>query len=273
MIGWSVSFTAAASLSKLLSPQFGESILVFLRCFFGLLFVMPLVLKTLPLSVQVTNRPLMILRVVLACFAMMGSYFAYRHIPLAVGCAISFTGPLVTTCLAVLILKEKVSWKHWLCVGLGYFGVFIIAQPESFVFTTPVYVFFGVVIMVSLMIICTRILSKTETSASMLFYSNLGGMLISGLFLLKGFPWPSNRDIFIMLGVSFCGVLSQLSYMQALKQSPASLVSSFEYTRLVFAIPVGVYFFAEIPEINTYIGAAVIMLATFWLSRLDNQTS
>lgn len=273
MLGWSATYTTAISCSKLLTPQFGDSALVFVRCLLGLMFISPLALKpfTSFSQLRVVNKPLMALRVVLVCFAMMGTYFAYRQIPLAVGCAISFTGPLVTTCLSVLILKEKVSWKHWLCILVGYAGVFVIAQPKSFVFTLPVYVFFAVVMTVSLILVITRILSKTESAANMLFYANLGGMALSAIFLLRNFNWPTQHDIFIMCFVSFFGLLSQICYIEAIKKAPVSFASPFEYTRLVIAVPVGIYFFNEIPEIHTYLGASIIIASTFLLSQIQYQ--
>jgi drug/metabolite transporter (DMT)-like permease len=78
-------------------------------------------------------------------------------------------------------------------------------------------------------------------------------------------------DIFIIIGIGICGVFAQFTYVKALKVAEASFVSPFEFTRLIFAIPVGVFLFKETFYISTFLGGLLIVLAGWALIKIENE--
>src|SRR5690349_13039726 len=109
MLLWALSFSTAMAFAKTLSSEVDSVVVLFMRYFFGLIFFSPFLIKA-GIKGFVTSRPLLHLIRVLTLGITVGcTYFAYRNLPLALATSIGMTGPLFTTVLAMLLLKDHVS--------------------------------------------------------------------------------------------------------------------------------------------------------------------
>ncbi|AIL12552.1 hypothetical protein IM40_01895 [Candidatus Paracaedimonas acanthamoebae] len=269
MILWALSFTVAMSFAKIVRGEIPSLMILFLRCFFGFLFFSPFVIKE-GISGLRTRRPFLHgIRVILTCTAMFCTYYAYRHLPLATASAIGFTSPLFTTIFSFLFFKEKISYKKWMTIFAGYLGVLIILRPFSLHFDKAMYVALLANAVASGSIIAAKRLSSTESTITILFYTNVATFLLSSFSVIWVWQAPEMREILILACVGLAGILSQFFYIKALKLGKPSFLSPFEYTRLLFAILVGSLFFHETLDLWSLMGALVIILATFFLSRME----
>ena len=121
-------------LIKKLSSDFNTFQIVFFRCFFGIFPVLIMMLITKS-SLKTKKINLHLLRAVFACFAMFLFFRAFGVLPLADVSSISFASIMITTILAIIILKEKVGLKRWLAIIVGFIGVIIIFRPGTSIFS------------------------------------------------------------------------------------------------------------------------------------------
>ena len=272
MLLWALSFTTAMSFAKTVRGEIPSLMILFLRCFFGFLFFSPFAIKE-GISGLRTKRPILHgIRVILSCAAMFCTYYTYRNLPLATASSIGFTSPLFTTIFSFLFLKEQISFKKWMTIFVGYLGVLVILRPFSFHLDQAMYVALLANAFASGSIIAAKKLSSTESTITILFYTNVAMFLLSSLSVIWVWQTPDIKEILILACVGLAGVLSQFFYVKALKLGNPSFLSPFEYTRLLFAILVGALFFRESLDFWSLMGALVIILATFFLSRMEIQS-
>lgn len=265
----SLCFTTVMSLAKLLDPSVKGTVLVFIRCLFGLIFFLPFLLKVGVKTLK-TQRPFLhLLRVIFTCLAIACTYYGYRNLPLALGASLGFTSPLMTTALAILVLKEVVTIKKWALIFVGYLGVLAIVQPSEFSFNSAVYILLLANFFASSSLMCAKKLTATESTISMMFYVNVISTVLSGIAAIFVWVTPSLQDFTILVFLGLIGVTAQLCYVKSLQCATPSFLAPLEYSRLVMAIPIGFVLFSELPTMWTFIGSGVIITATFFVARLE----
>ncbi len=265
----SLCFTTAMSLAKLLDPSVKGAVLVFFRCLFGLIFFLPFLVRE-GISTLKTKRPLLhLLRVLFTCSAIACTYYGYRNLPLAMATSIGFTAPLMTTALAILVLKEMVSIKKWLLIIVGYCGVLVIVHPSDFTFNNAVYVLLLANLFASSSVICGKKLTTTESTISMMFYMNVISTLLTGAVVCFAWVTPSLHDLIILIFLGLMGVSAQFCYIRSLQNANPSFLAPFEYSRLIIAIPIGFVIFSELPTLWTLLGGGVIIAATLLVTRME----
>lgn len=269
MLLWALSFSSSMSFAKTLSPDIHSIMLIFMRYVFGLIFFSPFVFQAGFKGFK-TSRPLLhFTRIVCTIIAMGCTYYAYRNLPLALATSIGMTGPLFTTILAMLLLKDSVSLPKWMFILFGYLGVLVMVQPHEIPISTGVWVELLANLFAALAIICVKLLSRTESTLTLMLYANTATTFIVGILALTIWKTPETSDLIILMIIGGLGVLSQFCYVSALKHANPSYLAPFEYTRMCFAIPVGYMFFQEVPTLWTILGSFMIIGATYGLTRLE----
>src|SRR3990167_7248795 len=247
MLLWGLAFSTTMSLAKSLSPEVDSIIILFMRYFFGLIVFSPFLLQA-GIKSFTTKRPLLHLLRVLSVIGAMGcAYYAYRNLPLALATSIGMTGPLFTTVMSFLLLRDRVSLAKWFVIIVGYFGVIVMMHPHEVTASFAVWVELFANLFAAFTIICTKILSRTERTVTIMFYTNTVTTFIVG---------------FMCFFFKFCSI-------PALRYATPSFLAPFEYTRLCFAAPIGYIFFQEVPSHWTLMGSFIIIGATYVLTRLE----
>ncbi|MBY0463075.1 MAG: DMT family transporter [Alphaproteobacteria bacterium] len=266
---WALNITVAMSLAKRLDSEINSFVLVFFRCSFGFMFTLPFIYSEGLEKIKTKRFSFHFLRMLFNASGLLCTYYAYRHLPLAEATAIGFTEPLVTILLAALILKDRLTLAKWIGVIGGYIGVFVIVSPHTMVVNNAFYVLLLANILASSSLICTKILSKTDSTIAILTYTNILSVFFAAVAVVPYWKMPDLHNSLLLLGVGFFGILSQFSYIKALKHADPSFLAPFEYTRLLMAIPIGIMFFNETPSAKVFIGAGIIILATYALAKLE----
>jgi drug/metabolite transporter (DMT)-like permease len=269
MVLWALAFSIAMSITKLLSTNMNTLIIVWVRLTLGLILFLPFVLKH-PIKELKTRRfPLHFIRVVFMCCSMLCTYYAYSHLPLAFATSIGFTSPLITTLLAIVILHERVKWQVWLVILAGYVGVIVMVHPGNAEFNPTVAIALLANLFASCSLITVKKLSDTESAAQIMFYANVMSVMFLGIFALAFWMTPNRHDMFLLTLLGALGVLSQFCSVKALKLGKPSILAPVEYSRLVFAIPLGLLLFDEVPTTKALIGSIIIILSTGYLTFLE----
>lgn len=269
MLLWALSFSSAMAFTKTLSPDIDSIIILFMRYFFGLIFFSPFVVQAGIKGFITSRLVLHLTRVVCVGLAMGCTYYAYRTLPLALATSIGMTGPLFTTILSMLLLKESVTFRKWLFIIFGYLGILVMVRPHELPISLGVWVELLANLFAALSIICVKLLSRTESTITIMLYANTITTFIAGLLAFSLWKTPETSDLMALVLIGALGVFSQFCSVSALKFANPSYLAPFEYTRMCFAVPVGYLFFQEIPTLWTILGSFMIIGATYGLTRLE----
>jgi len=213
------------------------------------------------------HRPLLvILRACIGCITMLAVFAALSHLPMAYATVIFFTSSLITPVLAFIFLKEHVGIHRWSAVAFGMLGVTIIAQPSGLISMFGLFLALIAATLHSVVFIILRAM-KTENPATVTFYFLFTGVVISGVFFM---PWvakpilPDQIWFFLLVGLS--GGAGQLTVTNAYKYAPASFITPFSYTALLWNIMADIlYWKYNIDLLSIFLGAGLILSAQILL--------
>ena len=184
--------------------------------------------------------------------------------PLAESTAFLFVTPLIVVILASWLLKESVSTGRWIAIITGFAGVLLIARPGGALSTQ------GIVLMAlaagcyAIYQVQTRQMSITENTVTMLFYTALVGTVSMSLAspLYWGGPMPNPWQALSIASLGIYGGTGHLLMTRAFRHAPASTLSPFLYTQLIWAILLGWMFYDHLPNLLSIAGMAVIAISS-----------
>lgn len=206
-----------------------------------------------------TRRPgMQLLRAVGVTISSILFISGLRDLPMADATATSFVSPLFVTALSIPILGEIVGWRRWLATVVGLIGVLIVVRPGGEGFHLASLFVLSSALFWALSLIVTRMMSRTETPVVTLTCSATIGFLM--LSLMVPFSWHELEPDAILIGI-FIGVISTIGHwflILAFRHADASLLAPFAYAQLIWASLFGYLVFAALPDLWTYVGAAII---------------
>lgn len=271
MILWAIAISFSMTIRKILDAGIKSETIVLVRNIIGLTFLMPFIFHNLNLSGFKANFFLHSKRIIFTFCAMTCTYYAYGKLPLAFATALGFSGPLFTSVLSVIILKSQVSLQRWMSIVTGYIGilVMVVGSSSSGVLVNinfPVLVMMFANIFAALAIITSKKLSHVEEKPNMLFFGMLGVSMLSLVSSSHSWQTPSKFDLLILCSIAILATISQYAYLSALKCAHPPFLAPFEYTRMVFSIPMGIFILKEKFNIWSMIGAAIIILSNYFVT-------
>ena len=211
-----------------------------------------------------------LLRGVLGVATMTLFTLGLRSMGLAEAYTLTFVAPLIVTILSVPVLKEAVLPRHWIAIGVGLCGVVIALRPDQHAFfSTGAVAVLAAAATYALSSVVGRLLSRTEPSATLVFWStasmSVGGGLLGASVWISVVPehWP------VLLGLAVTGFLAQLAITEAFRHGQASAVAPFEYSALAWAVALDWLFWNAVPDGYTLAGAAVIVASGIYLIRRE----
>lgn len=256
---------------RTVSPHLPAIEIVALRSTFTLLVTMPLFVYMNGLAWRSRRLDLHLIRGVVGVFSMWTWYHALGALPLADAGALSFTTGLFVTVGAALYFREAVGPRRWAAVCVGFLGAMIILKPGVGVVSLPALwaVFSSALWAVSLLM--SKQLAKYDTSLTISFYQPLTTAPMALLLALPGWVWPTFDVLAILLGMGIVAAAGNYCYVHAMRVADASLVMPADYVRLIWMAGWGFVFFAEVPLATTWIGAALIIGSTCFITIREAQ--
>lgn len=206
------------------------------------------------------------LRAVLSIIAMYGFFYGITKMPLVNTLTLVFIAPLIVTALSPTLLKEKVGWRRWIAVILGFIGVLIILRPGNGTFSLASLSVVASAFAYALLAITARKLASTESTIAMSVYVLVGPLIASLFFLSNNYnpPTKSAWIIFFLAGVASVGVW--LGYISAYKKSSPLVLAPFEYVALIGAAIAGYLIWDEIPDRYVVLGAFIIICSGIFVA-------
>ena len=199
-------------------------------------------------------------------------FSALKFLPLADCIVIAFAAPIFVTALSGPMLGEKVGWRRWSAVGVGFAGVIVAVNPAgSWAGETGYGIGLVLVSAVSyaLILLTLRGLSGKEHTHNLLFYSTaftIVAALVPGILTWQPISWAAAG---VMLIQGLASTSGQLAMIRAFQFGEASMLAPIEFTALVWATLFGFWFWGDLPTLAVLIGAALIIGANLYIAHRE----
>jgi drug/metabolite transporter (DMT)-like permease len=214
-----------------------------------------------------TGRPvLQVARSVLLLASTLLNFMALRYLQLDEALSIVFSTPFFIAALSGPVLGEWVRWRRWMAIGVGFIGVLLVTRPGFGGIHPAALLSLAAALFYAAYNISTRMLSRTDSSETTLFYSNLVGALV--MLPVVPFVWTTPSDPVVILVMIVCGAFGSVGHyllIIAHRHAPPAVLAPFIYTQLVWAIILGYLVFADVPNRWTLAGAAVVVASGLYM--------
>jgi drug/metabolite transporter (DMT)-like permease len=200
---------------------------------------------------------------------------AVAFTPLAQASAILQATPLAVTLGAALFLGERVGWRRWLAIGVGFVGVLVVIRPGTSGFS--VLSLFAVVGVLGLAArdVVTRRVPKSITSMQLATYG-FASVIPAGAMLVPfqgSFETPALIDMLRIAGALIFGTAGYYALIAAMRLGEVAVITPFRYTRLIFALIIGWAVFHETPDRWTLIGGGIIVASGLYTLARQRQVA
>ncbi|MCA1516377.1 DMT family transporter [Bradyrhizobium sp. NBAIM01] len=257
-------FSFGDAMGKFLVGTYSVGQLLFLRACAALLLLSPLIWKQRHQFLHLERPGLQLVRVVLSTLEVAAFFLATVYLPLADVITYYLAGPIFVTAMSAIFLGEKVGWRRWTAILIGFCGVLIALRPSAQTVSLPALIALGGSLSFATLMLITRSLRKTPdivmASSQFLGTFSLGAVL-------SMFNWvpPTPGSLAIFAAAGLVSVTALFCVNRSLKLAPASVVVPYQYSMIVWAVIFGFVVFGDVPSIATLVGAAIIIGAGFYI--------
>ena len=270
MTATAMLFGLQDGISRHLAFEHNVFMVVMIRYWFFAAFV--LALATLRhggiARVASTRRPLLqIVRGLLLAAEICIFTFAMVNLGLVGSHAIFACCPLIIAALSGPFLKEKVGWRRWSAIIVGFAGVLVILDPGGSLYSPFALLALAATLMFAAYSLLTRYVANWDSAETSHFWVGIAGaagITVVGLTSLE--PMPA-ADWVWMATLCATAVAGHFLLIKCYEVSEASIVQPFSYLHLVFASAIGLAVFGETLTQNMVVGAALVISAglfVFW---------
>lgn len=273
MLTTTLVFAAQDGISRHLASTYNTWLVVMIRYWFFAAFVVVIAGRQAGgvRNAARTEQPLLqIFRGLLLAAEICIAVYGFTLLGLVESHAVFACYPLLIAALSGPVLGERVGWRRWLAIALGFVGVLIILQPGSGVFDPVAVIPLVSALMFALYGLLTRFAARKDPTATSFFYTGTAGAVVmtaAGIWFWEPMSGP---DYGWMLALCLTGVGGHWLLIKCYEVAEASAVQPFAYFQLVFASLVGLVVFDEMLRTNVIVGAMLIVGAgvfTLWRER------
>lgn len=259
-------FVCMDSVAKYAARTYDPLQVVWARYFFHMLLMVVFLAPSQGLKLIRTVKPkLQIFRSVLLLGATVCFFTALKYVPLADAGAMGSTSPLFVTVLSVFILGEKVSFRRWSAVIVGFIGALIILRPGLNAFHPAMLLVVGMSFFYASYQIATRKLAGVDGALTTLFYTALVGTIAMSITVPFFWTMPDLEGWGMLAVIGLIGGVSHFIIIQAFSYTTASTAAPFSYSQLIWTAIFGYFIFGDLPDSFTIIGAAIIVASGLYI--------
>jgi drug/metabolite transporter (DMT)-like permease len=258
-------FSVNDALGKWMLITYTVGQMLLIRSIAAMLVLSPFIVREGPEPFRAAPRPgLQVLRVLLSTAEVAMFFWAVSYLPLADTVTFYLAGPIYVTALSAIFLRERVGWRRWTAVLVGFVGVLIALQPSPATFTWPALIALAGSFFFAVLMIVTRYLRGTHDIV--LASGQIGTTFVFACFIAP-FGWlaPSVNDYLLMSLLGIIAVIALMCVNRSLKLAPASVVVPYQYTLIVWAVLLGWLVFGDKPSMAVIIGSTIIIAAGLFI--------
>jgi len=197
--------------------------------------------------------------------AMLAFITSLRHLPLIIMYSVAFTAPLMLTIGANLFLDEKVGWRRYTAIIVGFIGVIISLDPFHEPLNKYILLTFLAPLFVSISWLIVRKYGQTENVYSFLIYGKFFLLIFSGTFLLSHFVTMNLNDFILNFLSGIIRGIALIFIINSARHLPSSLFAPTQYIQIFAGALLGFFIFGDIPTLNNYLGNILIIGAGLYI--------
>jgi drug/metabolite transporter (DMT)-like permease len=269
MVAGGLLFVAVAVLVRHLGSELPAVEAAFIRYVFGLILLIPVIIRMQWHRVKGKNLQLYAWRGLAHGAAVMLWFFAMARIPISEVTAIGYTTPIFTVIGAVLIFGERIRMRRIIAISIGFVGILIILRPgfETIEIGSLAQLVAAPCFAISFLF--AKKLTNTENSSDTLVMLSV----FCTLALLPGavYWWepPSITDMTWLALVAVFATAGHYAITKSIANAPLTVTQPFSFLQLIWAIIFGFLLFDEVPDLWVCIGAAIIVAAITYMSHRE----
>ncbi|MCG6909757.1 MAG: DMT family transporter [Deltaproteobacteria bacterium] len=272
MLAMTVCFSTLDASAKFITGELSLWMVMWGRYFFHLLFIAVFFLRGAPREIVSTrNLKMQVLRSSLIFCAGVTFWAGLIYLPLAECTVIAFISPLLVTILSVIFLGEKFGSYRWIVAVAGLAGVLLVVRPGAGIVHWAVILPVLSALFYATLQITTRILGMRDKALTTLFYTCTCGLVFSSVMAAFFWQTPSPVQWLLLMWLGLVGAAGHFFMIRAFERAPASLLASFDYATLVWAVLFGFFLFGDLPDGWTVVGAMIIVSSGAYLIRREKR--
>jgi len=263
-------FALNDAMGKWLVTNFSVGQVLLVRSLGSFIILGPLIARQGPAQlVRVELKGLQVLRVLLATLDVGLFYAAVAYLPLADVMTFYMAGPIYVAALSHFFLNERIGWRRWLAVFVGFCGVVIALRPSSAMLSLPSL--FGIVgsLSFAVTLVLNRYLRNTSDT-TLVTWQMIAALLVGAVLSIGTWQPTTPVDLGGMLTLGVVASCAHLLITRSLKLAPASLLAPLQYSLLIWAIALGYLFFGDLPDLYVITGATIIVVAGLFIFHRKN---
>ena len=192
---------------------------------------------------------------------------AIGKVPLATASAIGFTSPLIVTALSVPLLHERVGWRRWSAVLVGFVGALLVIRPGTGLHDPAVLLLLISAAAYALYQIATRWVAPYDNAATGIVFAALLGSLAMSLAMPFIFVMPHSLfDILLFCSLGLLGGIGHYLVIHAFQMGEAAVIAPLGYVELIGTTILGFVIFSNFPDLWTWIGAGIIIASGIYIA-------
>lgn len=277
MIATTMVFAVQDGLSRHLAENYNVLMVVMIRYWFFAAFVIALALRKaggIRKAAATTQPAVQILRGVLLSAQICTMVLGFTILGLVESHAVFTCYPLLVAALSGPILGEKVGWRRWAAIGVGFIGVLVILQPGLRVVDPAAAIPLAGAAMFAVYGLLTRYVARRDNTATSFFWTGVTGAVV--MTAVGVWFWePMTPGNWLLMGtLCITGVTGHWLLIRCYEVAEASAVQPFAYTQLIFTVIIGLSVFNEVLRPSVVLGAGMIVAAglfTLWRERLQRR--
>lgn len=269
MFGSAMAFGLMAIAIRYSTAHVPTQEVAFFRNAFGLLALLPVLLRPGHAPLRTQQLPRYLLRSAIGLASMLCAFWALGHLPLSQAISLSYSTPLFVTIAAVLWLGETVRARRWAAVIAGFIGVLVIVRPGSHGFQAGSLIAVAAAMLSALVSIQIKQLTRVDGPDTVVFYTYVFWVPLSLVPALFVWTWPTGIAWLWLLATGVLGTVGQLLWTRALRLGEVSALTPISFTQLPLVVALGWLLFDEPLDRWTLLGAAIILAANAYIAHRE----
>ena len=244
-------------------------VVTFWRNVFAVVFFAPLIVRFWPGRFGAARWGAYSLRAIIMTISTVTLFLGAILLPVAEATALSFTAPLFTVVGAILFLREKVGWRRWSALIVGFCGILIMLRPGAEAFQTGALVVLVASITFAAVTLMGKVLLRHDPPALVTLNLALYSLPFSLVITLPFWQWPSGGQWLWLVVLGVAAVVNIYGITKALQAGDASLAQAFDFLRLPTTAFLALVWFGQLPDIYVWIGTAVIAASSIYIAHRE----
>ena len=279
-------YAGMAAIIKSLADAIHPLEMVFFRNMFGLVAITPFLFRRGVRGLWANDTGVFLLRGVGQITSQGLFYLGVSFATLAAAVTLSMMQGILLAIGAVIFLGEPSMLRRWLAAGTGFIGALIVIRPDGTALASlfgggddmSLRAFGAVLVLISTvgyaaLSLNGKVLARDQPIPNIIARTLIIASCLSFIVACFFWTWPTPTEWLFMFLMGILGTAGNAMMTRAMVLGEVTVMAPLTYVRVVWGALFGFIVFSEVPDLWTWVGAALIVTAGLYLSQLERGQS